>query len=328
LFLATSGTPQGSRTPFLYSKFLPGEYLGLWWLPRLVAVLWSEVTMSFRSEVIAAARAAGGSFKTIQARMQMGGQLANYLQSQNIQIRHLGDLKEKHIAGWIKSSKDAGISDRSCQNRLTTIRGCLRAVDLDRKADALQTAKFGVQNASRDGSRTAISLDVYRERLALVKDEGVRAALALQRELGLRQKEAVMVRLDTLNRWEKEIQRDSTVSVVEGTKGGRARQTLLHNPDAALQVIRHAKSIADAQRGRLVRADGLKEAIDRFNNQARAAGFVGKESPHSLRYAWAQDRIKAYLIAGVSRREALVCTSHDLGHGDGRGRWVDRVYSR
>lgn len=284
--------------------------------------------MSFRSEIIAAARAAGGSFKTIQARTQMVGQLANYLQLQNIQIRHLADLKEKHIAAWIKSSKEVGISDRSCQNRLTAIRGCLRVENLDRKADALQTSKFGVQNASRDGSRTAICSDVYRDRLALVKDEGVRAALALQRELGLRQREAVMVRLDTLNRWEKEIMKDSRISVVEGTKGGRSRSTLVYNPDAALRAIRHAKSIADAQRGRLIKVDGLKEAIDKFNNQARAAGFIGKESPHSLRYAWAQDRIRAYLTAGLSHREALICTSHDLGHGDGRGRWVERVYSR
>ncbi len=285
--------------------------------------------MSFRSEGIAAARAAGGSFKTVQARSQMVKQLAEYLQSQNIQVRHLADLKEKHLAKWIDDARAIGISARSCQNRLTAVRGCLRAEGLDRKADALQTSKFGVQNASRDGSRTAISSEAYREHLGNVKDDGVRAALALQRELGLRQKEAVMARSDTLRRWEKEILNgNNRISVVEGTKGGRPRETLLHDPDAALRVIRHAKSLADAQRGRLIDAPGLKEAIDKFNNQARAAGFVGKESPHSLRYAWTQDRIRAYLIAGLSRREALICTSQDLGHGDGRGRWVDQVYSR
>jgi hypothetical protein len=33
-------------------------------------------------------------------------------------------------------------------------------------------------------------------------------------------------------------------------------------------------------------------------------------------------------LEGIALREALARTSLDLGHGDGRGRWVKMVYLR
>lgn len=284
--------------------------------------------MSFRSEIIEAARQAAGSFKTVAARAQMASQLADYLQNKNIQIRHLSDLKEKHVRGWIQESLANGVSKRSCQNRLTAVRGCLKAVGLTRKAAELQTSKFGVEKASRDGSRTAISRESYEKHLANVKDAGVASVLMLQRELGLRQREGIMAQLDTLKRWERELLHDGVIRVLAGTKGGRPRQTIVTDPKAALRAIWHAKAHAERHGGRLIDAPGLKQAVDRFNNSARGAGFVGVESPHSLRYAFARDRIEQCLALGLSRREALQLVSQDLGHGDGRGRWVDQVYSR
>ncbi|EJN8733548.1 DNA-binding protein, partial [Salmonella enterica] len=47
-----------------------------------------------------------------------------------------------------------------------------------------------------------------------------------------------------------------------------------------------------------------------------------------LRYAWTQDAIRHYLEQGFSDREALALTAMDLGHGDGRGRYVVQVYGR
>ncbi|MCR2697983.1 DNA-binding protein, partial [Salmonella enterica] len=49
-------------------------------------------------------------------------------------------------------------------------------------------------------------------------------------------------------------------------------------------------------------------------------------SPHSLRYAWAQDAIRYYEEQGLSHKEALAVTSTDLGHGDGRGIYIEQVY--
>lgn len=284
--------------------------------------------MSFRSESVEAARNAGGSFKTVEARSQIMRQLADYLQSANIQIRHVGDLKEKHVASWLKACKDAGLKDRTLHNRLAAIRGVLREAGFTKRADALLTKSFGIAKASRDGSRTAIPDNLYKEKLANVGDQGVKMALALQRDLGLRQREAVMARADTLRRWLRELRDDRKVQVLEGTKGGRPRSTLVVDHARAYSTVSAALKIAEENNGRLVKARGLKEAIDRFNNQARAAGFVGMHSPHSLRYAYARASVDRYKAHGLSEREALACTSMDLGHGDGRGRWIERVYLR
>jgi hypothetical protein len=45
-----------------------------------------------------------------------------------------------------------------------------------------------------------------------------------------------------------------------------------------------------------------------------------------MRYAFACDRVDAYLQQGFSKSTAFAMTSQDLGHGDGRGRYVERVY--
>jgi hypothetical protein len=47
-----------------------------------------------------------------------------------------------------------------------------------------------------------------------------------------------------------------------------------------------------------------------------------------LRYAFAQEQYRNYRKAGFSNREALALLSKDLGHGDGRGRYVKSVYLR
>ncbi|RFE30374.1 DNA-binding protein [Salmonella enterica] len=63
-----------------------------------------------------------------------------------------------------------------------------------------------------------------------------------------------------------------------------------------------------------------------LHNHLRNAGLTGKYSPHSLRYAWAQDAIRYNEEQGLSNKETLAVTSTDLGHGDGRGRYIEQVY--
>ena len=102
--------------------------------------------------------------------------------------------------------------------------------------------------------------------------------------------------------------------------------TILINKEAVKQVVNQALDIARAQNGRLIDAPNLKQAMSYWRNQATTLGLTGKHSPHSLRYAWAQDAIRHYQAQGFSHKEALALTSMDLGHGDGRGRYVERVY--
>lgn len=87
-----------------------------------------------------------------------------------------------------------------------------------------------------------------------------------------------------------------------------------------------ALRVADRRNGRLIDKPDLKTAMDHWHRQAAKVGLTGEFSPHSLRYAWAQDAIRHYLAQGFSEKESLALTATDLGHGDGRGRWVKQVY--
>jgi hypothetical protein len=65
-----------------------------------------------------------------------------------------------------------------------------------------------------------------------------------------------------------------------------------------------------------------------YHRIAQQVGLVGVYSPHSLRYAFAIDKIKEMLAAGFSRNDALRATAALLGHGPSRARYVTQVYGR
>ena len=92
--------------------------------------------------------------------------------------------------------------------------------------------------------------------------------------------------------------------------------------------MRQARRLADSQGGVLIAKPDEKTAMCRYRNVMYQAGFRGKESGHSLRYAFAQEQIREYMAQGYSQAEALAMTSMDLGHGDGRGRYIAQVYQR
>lgn len=76
--------------------------------------------------------------------------------------------------------------------------------------------------------------------------------------------------------------------------------------------------------GRLAQGANLKQAATWYRNSMHRLDIQG----HALRYAWARERMDAYVADNIPRAEALARTSMDLGHGDGRGRWVKMAYLR
>lgn len=291
----------------------------------------------FERELKRLALKAGGSHLTVEARTISLRRFAEQMWSNGFQLQSIASLKTRHVRCWVTALDNNGCCTRTIQNALSHLRVVLREAGRTEFAgkDLPTNKELGAGGASRAGTKRAIPHANYQQMLARANamDVNVAAALTLCRQLGLRSKEAVMS-AKSLQEWEKALsQGDSGVLMVSaGTKGGRLRAlpvASLPDPQSALQSVRNALQRVKTNRGYLIPRKDLKIALGRFHYVATKVGLVGEHSPHSLRYAFACaaiDHLKSR--HGLSRTSANAAVSQLLGHGDGRGRYVERVYSR
>lgn len=280
------------------------------------------------------ARQAGGSFKTVSDRMKIADRFAERLLRLNVQIRDIKNIKTGHIELYMKSRISEEISSRTLQNEMSAIRALLRGAGKTFMAnpahEKLSNQALGISETSRDGTKAAIPDNYFRQVLMSVekKDEGVACALRLSRLLGLRTEETVQS-AKSLRTWQKALSNgDEKIRVVFGTKGGRSRDTTVLEREATLSAINAALKYLKDNNGKLIDKPSLHTAIERYRNVVREAGLTGKYAPHSLRYAYSVDVMNLHMKNGFSKEEAQALTSMDLGHGDGRGHYVARIYNK
>lgn len=278
------------------------------------------------------AQQAGCSHKTLHDRMALVQRFCERLMGQNVQIRRVEQLKSRHIEEYVRARLAQDITKRSLQNEMSAVRCILKQAGRDKLAQSgrLSNRALGLSGVSRNGTKRAITPEHYRHVLetARAKDPGLAAALELSRLMGLRSQEAVQS-AQSLNTWKQVLARGgSRLTVVFGTKGGRPRETIILDAGAVRKAVDAALAVAEQRHGRLIDKPDLKSAMKYWHGQASRLGLTGAYSPHSLRYAWAQEAIRYYLAQGSSEKEALAMTAMDLGHGDGRGRYVAQVYGR
>lgn len=286
---------------------------------------------NLKQQVQQYARQAAGGKKTIHDRQVIINRLVQTLKEHNIQIRSIEHLKTRHIIDYIRQRQAKDLNKRTLQNEMAAIRQTLRTAGRDKLADspALSNKALNLNNASRQGTRTAITDSQYQEihQRALSHNAGLAATLELARTFGLRGEEAVQS-IHSLKTWQTALQKgDSKIKVVFGTKGGRPRETIILDREKACKAVNTAIKLTKQQNGRLIDKPNLKQAMTYWRNHTIAIGLTGQLSPHSLRYAWAQEAIQYYQHQGYTQKEALSLTSMDLGHGDGRGRYVKYVYT-
>ncbi|KHS93873.1 DNA-binding protein [Pectobacterium brasiliense] len=283
-------------------------------------------------EMTTLAKQAGGSYKTVHDRIRIMDKLCRHLLALNIQVRDVQYLKARHIESYVAERLSQRIALRTLHNEMAALRTVFKQGGREKLAasDRLTNNALGLSGASRAGTKFAIPDERYQAVLLTAKqrDKGLACALQLARLLGLRSQEAVQC-ASSLKTWEKQLERhQQTLTVVFGTKGGRPRETRIIDREAIQRAVKDALKVAEARNGRLIDKPDLKTAMNFWRTQTTRLGLTGHYSPHSLRYAWAQDAMRYYLSEGFSRSEARALTSMDLGHGDGRGRYVERVYTR
>ncbi|MDC9606430.1 integrase domain-containing protein [Xenorhabdus griffiniae] len=286
----------------------------------------------FRKEFITHARKGRGSFATVSDRERIARQFLHFLKDKGIRLRQMDSLKAKYIERYMAERKANKISHRTLQNEMSALRTILRQAGKLKLAapdnPRLSNRALGIAGTSRTGTKTALTSAEFQAVFQQVeqKDRRVAAVMQLAYVLGLRTKEAVEA-YKSLATWKKALENGHTsVRVVFGTKGGRPRQTVILDRAALQHAIAYAEREQARRSGKLIDKPTITQAIDRYRYIVRSSGLTGKNAPHSMRYHFAQQSGEHYIAQGFNEREALALVSMDLGHGDGRGRYIRQVY--
>lgn len=286
--------------------------------------------------VCRAANEAGGAGATCAARRRTLRQQMRDAYSHGFQINGIEGLRERHIAGFMArllqdSETGPAIKHRTACTKMSHIRSALRAAGRCQAADSpsISNAALGIDGAPRGGARTAATAEQYRvaRAVAMARDAGLAAMTALQDALGLRLQEALQAG-PSLRDWARQIRRGEPAIIIHGTKGGRIRLAFPIATERALAAIAEARAVADQRNGHILPGN-LKKASNRARYEwyqyiTPASGITS----HWMRYAYARERVVQAQQEGLSYNEALARTALELGHGDGRGRWVAQVYLR
>ena len=108
------------------------------------------------------------------------------------------------------------------------------------------------------------------------------------------------------------------LTVKDGTKGGRLRQTVPIEKYAreCLLVIAEAMTYLKTHQFLVEgKKPSLKAGRAKYQALARKVGLVGKYSPHSCRYRYATDKLIELRDAAIDRKTAMVMCAAYLGHG-------------
>lgn len=237
-------------------------------------------------------------------------------------------LTAKQLKGFVAGRIEEGISARSIQNEMSHVRRALEGVGRAEFAqDVCSNKELGVPSGTRIGSGKVVEPEVLQRALERAPAD-TKALIELSRSLGLREREAIQS-ANSLREWSRALSQGQPIIVRDGTKGGRARSVVVApgGLERALGAVKSAQTVLEQQK-HLVVSKSLKAAVEQHSDRLAKLGLKGENSCHSLRRAFAMDQYKHYLAAGCSQKVALSRTSNDLGHGDGRGRWVFNNYIR
>lgn len=237
------------------------------------------------------------------------------------------NITEKQVRGFIQARIALGISNRTIQNEMSHLRRSLGGVGRSEFAKVTcANAKIGVPSASRIGSGKIINETILNNARKNALPE-TRALIDLQACLGLRVREAVRCG-ESLKEWFKALQNgQQSIAVRDGTKGGKIRTVFIRpdNVEIVKNAIAEASSILTTQ-GSLVISNSLESAMEQHTDRLARLGIKEENSSHSLRRYFAMNQFNYYLQQGLNKKISLMRVSNDLGHGDGRGRWVYNNY--
>lgn len=288
-----------------------------------------------KHSIVVANAKTGGAFITKVQRKRICKSIVDWCFSHQYLINSMTDVTVEMVREYMTELKAEGICTATQHNRLASIRVAMTALGSDPDVLGITAKGVGVTPKSRQGTKLPIPNELFEMAISKAIEEGelgFTLCLRLQRLLGLRGLESVMS-VSALEKFALEASEfaKSDVHIFKGTKGGRKRKTTVIQARAAetLQTI-HAALTHMKEHGCLVQGTkpGLKTARSHFHLVAKNVGLVGKFAPHSLRYAYAVEKLVELRDLGFNRKEAGSFVAQWLGHGASRDRYVSMVYGK
>jgi len=238
-----------------------------------------------------------GSYGTQVQRERVLTLIANQLHDLGFRQMHAKSLRPKHVAALVREWLDSNIAVGTIKNRMAALRWWATKVN-KKNVVARSNAHYGIP-CRQYANSTNRAKKLEAEKLARVTDMHVRMSLELQREFGLRRKEAIMIRPHLADKGEILWLKDSW------TKGGRMR-TVPIRTEKQRKVLEKAKALVG--KSSLIPSDkNYKKQKNLYEGQCIRAGLC---KMHGLRHAYAQRRyaeLTGFLapLAGGPIRSAL-----------------------
>ena len=248
--------------------------------------------------------------QTRENHMDRAEQIGDYMQSRG--LREIGDMKLKHVNGFMQEKMEDNLSTGTLSNYASTLRQMAEKMGKGDMIPSKNQEAFGFCRTEAEKMNPQVAdrekINQVTEKLREMKDGEWRAlAYEMQGAFGLRRKEsALSVEL-----------KDGKLQV-KGAKGGKPRE-LEATTAAQKDVYGRVKAyIADHKQKSLVPSNlTLKQGVNRLSSSVNRAGGTKANcaNPHINRHAFAQDMKSE----GKSGREI----SNTLGHNrDQSGHYV------
>lgn len=286
-----------------------------------------------------------GAKSTRKARRQHASAFLSWCSKQGEGLPRLQDASKELVIKYLHyrqhGNPAAGVKAVSI-GTLRNIQSSLNAmINLNRAAsDARRLTSFetGLPMRSRIGKKRPITDAEFAaaiEKALVIGEPGFVLMLQLERYLGLRGQEALMI-WRALQRFQiakaARGQAPERLEVLEGTKGGRYRaiEFIEAKRDQTLEFLDQAFTYASQNDQVLLKGKKatLLSARTRYTNLCQKIGLVGEIAPHSLRYAYATEKLTELHASGMTRKQASQWVAMNLGHGTSRDRFVRSVYGR
>lgn len=239
------------------------------------------------------------------------------------------NLTHKQLSKFIQIRMKKGLTAHSIQTDVSAIRRALEGAG--RHLDCIKvfdSKSLCVPSFSRSGNGIAIDQNVYQKSLEIA-DQKTASLMRLQRDIGLRMNEALSAK-DSLKSWLQVLENGgSDLRLTDGSKGGRPRTICIHKSQKESVIFSIKEALIATENGKKYAVNDAKNPLQArqiYTKKLAEVGLKNEFSSHSLRRAFARDQYLFYLKDGYENKVALSLVSNDLGHGDGRGRWVWNNY--